>query len=198
MTEPEEAYYTQERWQNWLDRLEEEEINLEGEGMAEDTARLLWNLQDDAAIAVAKVLTDYDEGDLDEEEAVERIEKIQDIVLSEPSIEDEDALALLDGVQTSMVCVFYSAQEYIVAGAVEEGTVEDYIHAGIDAAEEDDLDAALGYLVQAGTLIADGDAFDVEIGEEVQYPVSEWLNGLDSLEDALAEPEVVEEEESNE
>lgn len=196
MTEPEEAYYTQERWQNWLDRLEEEEIDLESEeGMSEDTARLLWNLQDDAAIAVAKVLTDYDEGELDEEEAVERIEKIQDIVLSEPSIEDEDALALLDGVQTSMVCVFYSVQEYIVAGAVEEGTVEDYVHAAVDAAAEEDLDAALGYLVQAGTLIADGAEFDVEIGEDVQYPVSEWLNGLDSLEDALAEPEVVEEEE---
>ncbi|MFB6095916.1 MAG: DUF2150 family protein [Haloferacaceae archaeon] len=194
MTEPEEAYYTQERWQNWLDRLEEEEIDLEGEGMAEDTARLLWNLQDDAAIAVAKVLTDYEEGDLDEDGAVERIEKIQDIVLSDPGIEDEDTLALLDGVQTSMVCVFYSAQEYVVAGAVEEGTVEDYVHAAVDAAEEDDLDAALGYLVQAGTQIVGGADFDVEVGEEVQYPVSEWLNGLDSLQDALAEPEVVEEE----
>jgi len=47
-----ETFYTDERWQNWLDRLEEEDLDPENE----DSARLLLNLQDDAAIAVVKVL----------------------------------------------------------------------------------------------------------------------------------------------
>jgi hypothetical protein len=191
MSEPEEAYYTAERWGNWLDRVAEEDVDLEDE----DSARLLWNMQDDAAIAVAKVLTDYDDGEVGEEEAMERIEKIQNIVLTEPDIDDEDALALVDGVQTSLVCVLYAAQEYVVAGAVEEGTVEDYVEAAAGAAAEEDFDAALGYLVQAGTLVIDGVDFAVEREEPLEYPVSEWLNGLDSLNDALAEPEVVEEDE---
>lgn len=193
MTEPEEAYYTEERWKNWLDRIEDEEIDLE----EEESARLLWNMQDDAAIAVAKVLSDYDDGNLGQEEAVERVEKIQDIVLRKPEIEDEDALTLIDGVQTSLVCVFYAAQEFVVAGPVEEGDVDSYMEAAADAAG-DDLDTALGYLVQAGTLIIDGATLDVAEREEpLEYPVSEWVNGLDSLEDALAEPEVVEEEEED-
>ena len=192
MSEPAEAYYTEERWGNWLERLQDEDIDLEDE----DSARLLWNMQDDAAIAVAKILSDYEDGVLDEEEAMERLERVQSIVLSEPDVSDEDALALIDGVQTSLVTVFYAAQEYVVAGAVEEGEIEDYLQAAADAATEDDIDAALGYFVQAGTLIIDGAELDVEFGEGMEYPLSEWLNGLDSLESALAEPEVVEEEEN--
>lgn len=191
MSEPAEAYYTEERWGNWIERLRDEDIDLEDE----DSARLLWNMQDDAAIAVAKVLADYDEDVLEDEGAMERLERIQSIVLSEPEIEDEDALALVDGVQTSLVTVFYAAQEYVVAGAVEEGVIGDYVSAAADAAAEDDIDAALGYFVQAGTLIIDGAELDVELGEGLEYPLSEWFNGLDSLESALAEPEVVEEDE---
>lgn len=191
MSEPAEAYYTEERWGNWIERLRDEDIDLE----EEDSARLLWNMQDDAAIAVAKVLADYEEDVLEDEGAMERLERIQSIVLSEPEIEDEDALALVDGVQTSLVTVFYAAQEYVVAGAVEEGLIEDYVSAAADAAAEEDIDAALGYFVQAGTLIIDGAELDVELGEGLEYPLSEWFNGLDSLESALAEPEVVEEDE---
>ncbi|MFB6179154.1 MAG: DUF2150 family protein, partial [Halorientalis sp.] len=47
MSEPPGAYYTAERWQNWIDRIDEEEIDPEDE----DSARLLLNLQDDTAIA---------------------------------------------------------------------------------------------------------------------------------------------------
>ena len=146
-------YYTRDRWQNWLDRLREEEIDPENE----DSARLLLNLQDDAAIAVAKILTDHEDGALDEETAMSELGRIRDIVLSEVEIDDEEKLMLLDGVQTSLVCVFYAAEEYVVGGPAEEGTVDDYIGAAIDAEAEEDLDAAIGFCAQAGTRIIDGE-----------------------------------------
>jgi hypothetical protein len=184
-------YYTRDRWQNWLDRLREEEIDPENE----DSARLLLNLQDDAAIAVAKILTDHEEGELDEEGAMEELERIRGIVLSEVEFDDEEKLMLVDGVQTSLVCVFYAAEEYVVVGPVEEGSVEDYVRAAIDAEAEEDLDAAIGYCAQAGTRIIDGEELDMSLVEDVEYGlVAEWINGLDSLQTALADPEVVEED----
>jgi hypothetical protein len=184
-------YYTRDRWQNWLDRLREEEIDPENE----DSARLLLNLQDDAAIAVAKVLADHEDGELDEEGAMNELERIREIVLSEAEFDDEEKLMLLDGVQTSLVCVFYAAEEYVVGGPAEEGTVEDYVRAAIDAEAEEDLDAAIGFCAQAGTRIVDGEELDMALVEDVEYGlVAEWINGLDSLQTALADPEVVEEE----
>lgn len=191
MTEPEETFYTEERWQNWLDRVEEESLDPEDE----DSARLLLNLQDDAAIAVAKVVAAYDDDELDEEAAVEEIAGIRDVVLAEVHFESEEKAMLIDGVQTSLVCVFYAAEEYVVGGPAEEADVGEYVAAAVDAEANEDVDAALGYLVQAGTRIIDGDELPMEAVEDLEYGlVSEWVNGLDSLQSAMSDPEVVEEE----
>jgi hypothetical protein len=185
-------YYTDERWQNWIDRLRAEDIDPE----EEDSARLLLNLQDDTAIAVAKILTDYDDGDLDEEAALEELTDIREVVLAEVSFDDEEKAMLIDGVQTSLVCVFHAAEEFVVGGSAEEGTVEEYIQAAADAEREEEIDAALGYCVQAGTRIIDGDELDISIADDLEFGlVAEWINGLDSLQTAMQDPEVIDEEE---
>ncbi|WP_128904567.1 DUF2150 family protein [Halorubrum amylolyticum] len=185
-----ETFYTDERWQNWLDRLEEEDLDPENE----DSARLLLNLQDDAAIAIVKVLAALDDGRIDEDRAVEEIHSVRDIVLADVEFDDEDKVMLIDGVQTSLVPVFYAAEEYVVGGVVD-GDVSEFVRAAADAEAEDDLDAALGYVVQAGTRIIDGEELDIDLVEDLEYGlVSEWVNGLDSLQSAIEDPEVVEEE----
>ena len=191
MSTPPGEYYTEERWQNWLDRIREEEVDPE----EEESARLLLNLQDDTAIAVAKILTDYDDGELDEEEALGELQDIEDVVLEEVHIEDEEKAMLLDGVQTSLMCVFYAGEEYVAGGPAEDGTVAEYVTAAADAEAEEDLDAALGYCVQAGTLVIDGEELEFGVAEDLEFGlVAEWVNGLDSLQTAMSDPEVVEED----
>lgn len=182
-------YYTEERWQNWLERLGEEDVDPDDE----DSARLLLNLQDDAAIAVARVVMDYEEEDVDADAAMEELHGIEEIVLADVEISDEEKAMLMDGVQTSLVCIFYAAQEYLAGGPAEEGTVDEYIQAAADAEAGDDLDAALGYTAQAGTRIIDGQDLEVGIVEDLEFGlVAEWVNGLDSLQTAMSDPEVVE------
>jgi hypothetical protein len=191
MSTPPGEYYTEERWENWLDRLRDEEIDLE----EEDSARLLFNMRDDTAIAVAKVLTDYDDGELDEEAAGAKLEEMTDIVLAEESFEDEDRQFILTNAQESLRCVLFSAQEYIYGGVAEEVPVEEYVQAAVDAEAEEEFNAAFGYCVQAGTLLIDGGDLDVELPEEVEYGlVGDWVDGLNSLAMAMSDPEVVEEE----
>ena len=185
-------YYTEERWQNWIDRLREEEIDPE----QEDSARLLLNLQDDTAIAVAKILTDHEDGTLDDDAVLGELEGIQQIVLSEVAFEDDEKTMLIEGVQTSLMCVFHAAHEYVVGGPPEEGTIKEYIEAAADAEASEELDAALGYCVQAGALIIDGEEMDIAVAEDLEFGlVAEWVNGLDSLQTAMRDPEVVEEDE---
>ena len=192
MTEDEavETIYSEERWQNWLDRVADEELDPENES----SARLLLNLQDDAAIAVAKILAAFEEGRIDEERAVDELQTVSDIVLAETPFDDEETAMLIDGVQTSLVPVFYAAEEYVVGGAAD-GDVTDFVHAAAEAETDEDFDAALGYVVQAGTRILDGGTLDIGVVEELEYGlVSEWVNGLDSLQSAIEDPEVVEED----
>jgi len=202
MSSPSGAYYTEERWHNWLDRLREETIDPEDE----ESARLLLNLQDDTAIAVAKILTDYedttvgelnpdDDAYLEEETALEELEGIRETVLAEAELGDEDAEMLLEGVQTALMCVFYTAEEYVVSGPAESGTVPEYVEAAAEAEQSEEIDDALGLCVQAGTLIIGGTELEPEIVEDLEFGlVAEWVNGLDSLQTALEDPEVVENE----
>ncbi|AFZ74820.1 DUF2150 family protein [Natronobacterium gregoryi] len=192
MSNPPTEFYSEERWQNWIDRIEDEDIDPEDE----DSARLLLNLQDDTAIAIAKIVAAYDDGELEEDEALAEIADVREIVLGEVDIDDEEKLILVDGVQTSLVCVFFAAEEYVADGPAEDGSVGDYLGAAADAETEEDLDAALGYAAQAGTLIIDGDKLDMQVAEDLEYGlVTEWINGLDSLQSAMSDPEVVEEDE---
>ena len=191
MSNPPTEFYSRERWQNWIDRIDDEDIDPEDES----SARLLLNLQDDTAIAVAKIVSAYEEGELDEDEAIEKVGEVRDIVLSEVDIDDEETLMLVDGVQTSLVCVFFAAEEYVAGGPVEDATVDEYIRAAADAEAEEDLDAALGYAAQAGTLVLDDEDVDLSVVEDIEYGlVTEWVNGLDSLQSAMSDPEVVEED----
>lgn len=192
MSEPPDEYYTADRWQNWLERVEEEDLDPEDE----DAGRLLLNLQDDTAIAVAKVVSDYAEDELGQERALEELANIREIVLPEVELGDEDASMLVESVQTALVPVFYATEEYVAEGPAEDGTIEDYIGAAVDAEAEEDLDSAVGFCAQAGTLIIDGQELDMGMAEELDFGyVAEWVNGLDSLQTAMQDPEVVEEDE---
>jgi len=194
MSAPPEEFYSEERWQNWLDRIRDEDIDPEDE----DSARLLLNLQDDVAIAVAKIVTAYDDSDIDEEEALDELADIRETVLGEVAFDDEEKAMLIDGVQTSLVCVFYSAEEYVAGGPADEAAVEEYVVEASKAEEAEDLDSALGLVAAAGTRIIDGEELDISVTEDIEYGlVTEWVNGLDSLQSAMSDPEVVEEEDED-
>ncbi|PSQ20172.1 DUF2150 domain-containing protein [Halobacteriales archaeon QS_8_65_32] len=191
MSSSPDDFYTEERWQNWIERIEAEEIDPEDE----DSARLLLNLQDDAAIAITRVVGAYDEGELETEEAREELAAIQEVVLDDTEIDDEEKAMLIDGVQTSLICVFYAADEYVAEGPADDATVEEYLRAARDAEAEEDVEAALGYCARAGTLVLDGQDIDMSVAEDIEYGlVAEWINGLDSLQSATRDPEVIEED----
>ncbi|MFB6173961.1 MAG: DUF2150 family protein [Halobacteriales archaeon] len=190
MSAPAEGFYSEERWHNWIDRLMEEDLDPEDE----DSARLLLNLQDDVAIAVAKIVRARDDGDIDDEVALEELSSIHETVSEDPGFDDEETEMLVGGVQMSLDVVFYAAQQYVAEGVADEADAEGYIRAAAEAEAEEDLDRAVGLIAAAGTRIIDGEEFAIEVAEELDPGyVTEWINGLDSLQSAMADPEVIEE-----
>ncbi len=182
-------FYSRERWDNWLDRLEEADLEDE-----EESSQLYLNLQNDAAIAVAKVLSAYEEDRLSSDEAMAELEDIRDIVFEEPPLEDEEALILIDAVQTSLLSIFVSIDRSFADESTAVESVDDRIDAAMEAEAAEDFDAALAHISEIGATIIEGERYDLTPSEDMEFGlVAEWLGGLDSLQDALQGPKVVEE-----
>jgi hypothetical protein len=193
--EEDEGFYSRERWNNWMQRLREEEFDPEDDDG--DGARLFFNLQDDITIACTKAVEAYEEGDVGEGEFMEEIDEIREIVMREEDLEQNKAM-VLEGVQTSLIGVMASCEAYVTnnGAAAEDATVEEYVREAARAEKEDDMDRALALTAEAGALILNDAGFDAESYEDLEYGfVSEWVNGLDSLAQAVSEPETIEENE---
>jgi hypothetical protein len=190
--EDDDGFYTRERWSNWMDQVREEEFDPE----ADDGALLFFNLQDDVTIGCVDTVEAYEDGEIDEETFLEELNEIRDVVMREVDLGDEEKEMMLDGVQTSLLAVFAACETYVTRDVEGEGSVEERVAEAARAEQEDDMDRALGVVAEAGALIIDGEGFDVEgIPEDVEYGyVTEWINGLDSLVDAVTEPETIEED----
>jgi hypothetical protein len=190
MEEVPDTFYAEDRWHNWIDRIRDADLDPEDE----DDARLLINLQDDTAIAVAKILDAYTEDAIDDDRALAELATVRDTVLAGDGLEDEETQLLVDGVRTSLVAVFAAAEQYVMEGPAT-GSVAEHIEAAAEAEEEGDEEAALGHCAQAGTIVIDGADLDLSLLDDIEYGVVvEWGNGLDSLARAFREPEVVDED----
>lgn len=182
-------FYSQERWDNWLARLDEADLDDE-----EETSQLYLNLQTDAAIAVAKVLVEHHDGQLTTDEAVAELEEIRDIVLAEPDLDDDEAVVLIDAVQTSILCIFVAIDRFLAEEPPGVDSLDARIEAAAAAEADEAFDEALAHVAEVGAAIIDGERFDLAPRDDVEYGlVAEWLAGLDSLQEALRGPKVVEE-----
>jgi len=190
-----EGFYSRERWNNWMGRLRDEEFDPESDDG--DGARLFFNLQDDITIACTKAVEAYDDGEIDEDEFVDEINEMREIVMAEEDL-GGDKNMVLEGVQTSLIGVMASCETYVVNNgtAADDGSIEEYVREAARAERGDDMDRALALIAEAGALVLDDEEFDAEKFDDLEYGfVTEWVNGLDSLADAVSEPETIEEDE---
>lgn len=181
-------FYSQQRWDNWLDRLSEADLDDE-----EEATRLFLNLQSDTAIAVAKVLDALDDDAIDADRAGDELARIQSIVYDEVDTVDEASLELIDAVQTSLVAVFGAADRYVAGEDPPATPPGELIDRAAAAEAEEDFERALERVTDVGVQVIDGSELDIGVTEDIEFGlVTEWLGGIDSLQAALAGPKVVE------
>lgn len=181
-------FYSQQRWDNWLDRLSEADLTDD-----EEATRLFLNLQSDTAIAVAKVLGALEDGRIDANRAGNELARIQSIVYDEPPEMDETGRELIDAVQTSLAGVFGAADRHVAGDGPPSTSIESLVEQAADAEDEEAFDRALERVTDVGLHVINGRDLDIELTDGLEFGlVTEWLGGIDSLQAALAGPQVVE------
>jgi hypothetical protein len=180
-------FYTQKRWENWLGRARESGFQIkETEEEAGKESAIFVNMVDDVILACLKVIARFEKGMLSREKALQILEEIRDIVLSEVEPISEDIDLMIDSIQTSLMGAFVAFECYIMGDYDEGANIEELIKTAIEAEASDNIELALDYTAQCGAIVLKGKSLPEDVMAELPYGiVAEWLDGIDSISAAM-------------
>jgi hypothetical protein len=175
-------FYTQERWQNWTNKVKESGFKLG----ADEKGAIFVYMEDDIVLACLKVIAKYDKKLISNEEALKYITDIKEIVLKkiEPITEDIDMM--LESTQTSLIGVFASCESYINKKYHVTKSFDKLLKTALKAEKDGDIEIVLGAIAEIGAnILAGGKLKEKDFENVPEGIVAEWLDGIDCLNAAM-------------
>lgn len=175
-------FYTQERWQNWINKVKESGFKLDDQ----EKGAVFVYMEDDIVLACLKVIAKYDKKLLSREDSLKHLAEIKEIVLKKIDPIDEDIDIMLESTQLSLMGVFASCECYIDKGYHKTNSFDKLIKSAVDAEKEDDMGTALGNIAEIGAnILAGGKLKEKDLEDVPEGLVAEWLDGIDSISAAM-------------
>lgn len=178
----ERVFYDKRRWENWLSRLREMELEKVSE---EELSSFLINMMDDVVVALLKILKSFEKGIIQLEDAKNMIEDIREIILKPVELDNELKNMHLQSIQNSLLAVVSSFQRYL-SGEREERATEELLKEAVKAEEEGNYERALELVSEIGARVLRGEKLDDSLFSEIpDGMVLEWMDGVDSISAAI-------------
>ena len=187
-------FYTQERWDNWIRRLEESSFEEEpGTSDMPEGLRTIQNFTDDVNIEVLKIIRLQQNDRFSAEEAMEKIRDVEEIVMGEPG--ESEVADIVGSLQVRFLVLFDACKKYL--DGKFSGEIKELVKKGRSVAEKDP-DASLEVAGNIGALVIDGgsccgkylrgDIDDPTLFDDWLIEIDEMANALKSLQKFDEEP----------
>lgn len=175
-------FYTQERWQNWVNKVKESGFKLDEEKGGE----VFVNMEDDVVLACLKLIAKFDKNQISKDDALKFTTEIKEIALRKIEPINEDIDIMLESTQLSLMGVFASCECYIEKAFEKTKSLDKLIKSAIDAEKADNMGEALDNIAKIGAnLLAGGKLKDKDLDKVPEGLVAEWLDGIDSISAAM-------------
>jgi len=176
-----EEFYTQGRWQNWINKIKESGFTLK-ESDEDPSAAVFVYAMDDVVLACLKVIARCEHGTISKEEAISTIDEIRDIVSERDESLGEDANLMLESLNTALTAVFIASQRYIEGDYDKKTTLEDLVRRAVLAEDAGQMEEALGILSEIGARVIGGEPLPEEAFADLPYCLTaELLDGIDAI-----------------
>jgi hypothetical protein len=176
-----EEFYTQGRWQNWINKIKESGFTLK-ESDEDPSAAVFVYAMDDVVLACLKVIARCEHGTISKEEAISTIDEIRDIVSERDESLGEDANLMLESLNTALTAVFIASQRYIEGDYDKKTTLEDLVRRAVLAEDAGQMEEALGILSEIGARVIGGESLPEEAFADLPYCLTaELLDGIDAI-----------------
>jgi hypothetical protein len=179
-------FYSEERWNNWLEQVKESGFELKEEEDPGDSGKIFVNMEDDIILACLKVISKFDNGELTTDGAFDALNEIKTVVLKPLDPISESIDLMLDSLQTSLISVFASCECYFDGAYDKSAELAPIIKSALEAEESNDPGSAIGYIATIGASVLAGAELPEDIYSDIPYGlVAEWIDGIDSIAAAM-------------
>lgn len=176
------SFYTQERWQNWVEKVKESGFKFEDQ----EKGTIFIYMTDDVVLACLKVIAKYDKKLISKDDALKYITEIKEIVLKKINPINDDIDIMFGYTQSSLVGVFVSCECYLKNGYQKIKSFGKLIKSAVQAEKEDNMGVALDIIAEIGANIITGSKLkDKDFDIVSEGLVAEWLDGIDSISTAM-------------
>lgn len=177
-------FYNQERWDNWIATLRDSDFEMKpGSDEMPDGYTTLYNFSMDITIEVLKILRLYQNGRFSKEEALQKLNAVEAIVMTD--VTDEKVEEYIESLQLSLLVLFAACKRFL-EGAYSTD-IKALVKDGKKAGDED-LENALSLAAEIGANVINGaSCCGKYVKEELEQPglFDEWLIEIESMHEAL-------------
>ncbi|MBN2733717.1 MAG: DUF2150 family protein [Methanomicrobiaceae archaeon] len=180
-------FYTQERWDNWLNTLLEMsfEEDPNSEEMPEGLASLD-NFTKDINVSVMKIVRIFQSGSYDSKTALEKLNEVEEIIMGE--IPENELSDIIQGIQMRFLVLFLASKKFL-RGEIGEGAIKDLVKEGRKIGDSD-IEKSLEIASDIGAKVLDGDSccgkyLRSDSDEEEPMLFDDWLVEVDDMGEAL-------------
>jgi len=177
-------FYNQERYDNWLKSLQEASFDVDpkSDEMPEGF-RILDSFSVDITIEVLKIIKLFQNKRFTREEALERLGKVELIIMSSPP--EGDLAEIVEILQLQKLVLFASCRKYI--GGTYEKDIKTLVKKGKDQLEKD-MEGALDCAAQIGaTVLGGASCCSKYVKDDLENPTlfDEWLIECERMSEAI-------------
>ena len=176
-------FYNKERWDNWIRRLEDASFEpAEGEEVSEGE-QILYGFAEDLTLSVLKIIRLYQNGRLTKEEAIEKLNDVEVLVMTglpEGRLED-----LVGSLQLSLIVLFTACRKYLDGGF--DTDIKTLVKKG-KAIGDTNLDEALEIAANIGAAVIDGATCCAKYIKDDAENLSlfdDWLIEIETMSNAM-------------
>jgi hypothetical protein len=177
-------FYNQERWDNWIATLRQSSFETaeDSEEMPEGY-QVLYNLSMDVTLAVLKIVKLYQNERFSKEEALEKLNQVEMIVMGE--VQDDEIEGYLESLQLSMLVLFAGCRKFLDGEYPTD--IKSLVKEGKKAVDED-MENALDIAASIGANVINGaTCCGKYVKDTLDQPTlfDEWLIEIESMSEAM-------------
>lgn len=176
-------FYNQERWNNWLRTLSEADFDGDGGDDLPEGIAMLYAFSEDITLSVLKIVRLWQNGRFQADEAQQKIDDIEAIVLSE--LPDGPLVELVGPVQESVLVLFAACRRFI-AGDYDKD-VKALVKRGRVLAAQG-ADETLEVAAEIGAAVIGGAACCARyVKDDIEDPTlfDDWLVEIETMGEAM-------------